>query len=735
MRTAFLFATLALSSFALCGSSLAQDNNQPPGNNQPPPAQSASLEDQVAHLQRQQQVMQWQLDDLRKQVAALQQAIDRLGQGNPPQAAEGAPAPSPAQATASPSGGNEGKGGGNLNSYALFYTQLQSQGKWLQDPTYGYVWQPAQAAEDQNWRPYTDGHWVYTDRGWTWVSNEDFGWACYHYGRWACRSDTGWVWVPGNEWAPAWVSWREGEGQGQDNGYVGWAPLPPEAEANQNVQIQGWADNYYDIGPTAYVFVRIADLAQPSYRRVIVPPTENSTIIAQTRNVTDIRYTDKGFDLGGPDYTRLEQEANVRIPRYNLAYSTPERGEGFRTVVRGNQLEVFAPPPRLQAEAATRPEVVRTLSRTAVDRGWRGLNQTQAAELRQTFERQAPVPPGLPPSRVERVRTAAGEGAQPGQNVGIPAQGAATPAQGVGPAGQGGATPAQTVGAPVREGAAPAQAVGAPAHRATPAAQTAAPPARAAATPVQAEAAPAQVEGTPAARTAATPQGRAERPEAAASPITRTEGRGQVAQPAETPNSNRRNLTQESREGRTNAEVAASPTPSRAEGTAEPRATTAEGRAEPQRAASPAVTRGNPSPEARTATPERDLERRPENENVHSGEPARTTPRQAERPAGNLPARETPADTEKRRETPKREEPTVTDKSREASKREAPAAAAGEAERPKHETSERSSTPPARHAEKENGGSERESQRHEGAPAKHRADDEGKHHESPAKPE
>lgn len=31
----------------------------------------------------------------------------------------------------------------------------------------------------------------------------------------------GWVWVPGVEWAPAWVSWRVG------GGYIGWAPLPP----------------------------------------------------------------------------------------------------------------------------------------------------------------------------------------------------------------------------------------------------------------------------------------------------------------------------------------------------------------------------------------------------------------------------------------------------------------------------------------------------------------------------
>ena len=73
----------------------------------------------------------------------------------------------------------------------------------------------------RNWRPYADGYWAYTDVGWTWVSNEDFGWATYHYGRWARLRDHGWVWVPGREWGPAWVSWRTG------GDYVGWAPLPP----------------------------------------------------------------------------------------------------------------------------------------------------------------------------------------------------------------------------------------------------------------------------------------------------------------------------------------------------------------------------------------------------------------------------------------------------------------------------------------------------------------------------
>ena len=35
-----------------------------------------------------------------------------------------------------------------------------------------------------------------------------WGWAAYHYGRWTYDPAYSWVWVPGYQWAPAWVTWR-----------------------------------------------------------------------------------------------------------------------------------------------------------------------------------------------------------------------------------------------------------------------------------------------------------------------------------------------------------------------------------------------------------------------------------------------------------------------------------------------------------------------------------------------
>ena len=107
----------------------------------------------------------------------------------------------------------------DIQSPAEFYTPLSPYGSWVQVGSYGRCWHPTQIAT--GWRPYTMGHWEWSDSGWYWVSDEPWAWACYHYGYWALDPVYGWVWVPGTEWAPAWVVWREAPD------YIGWAPCGP----------------------------------------------------------------------------------------------------------------------------------------------------------------------------------------------------------------------------------------------------------------------------------------------------------------------------------------------------------------------------------------------------------------------------------------------------------------------------------------------------------------------------
>lgn len=117
----------------------------------------------------------------------------------------------------------------------LFYEALAPYGEWIAHPQLGYVWAPY----DAGYVPYTKGHWEYTEHGFTWISDEPFGWAVTHYGRWVVVDDR-WLWVPGTEWGPAWVVWREGVE------IAGWAPMPPE----------GWGEPPRE----SYVFVQYSYL-------------------------------------------------------------------------------------------------------------------------------------------------------------------------------------------------------------------------------------------------------------------------------------------------------------------------------------------------------------------------------------------------------------------------------------------------------------------------------------------
>jgi hypothetical protein len=85
---------------------------------------------------------------------------------------------------------------------------LDSHGRWVNEPGYGNVWAPS---VDPGWAPYRNGEWVWEDYyGWTWVSADPWGWAPYHYGRWFYGSP-GWCWYPGpvyshHYWSPALVA-------------------------------------------------------------------------------------------------------------------------------------------------------------------------------------------------------------------------------------------------------------------------------------------------------------------------------------------------------------------------------------------------------------------------------------------------------------------------------------------------------------------------------------------------
>jgi hypothetical protein len=196
------------------------------------------------------------------------------------------PPPAPAQPAAEP----------EEVSYQQFYDQLSPYGQWVDNPQYGYVWLP-DAGPD--FKPYsTNGHWVYTDEGWTWASDYPWGWAAFHYGRWFFQDGYGWMWIPGQEWAPAWVSWRNSPD------YYGWAPLGP------SVSISASFGGGYNPPPHYWSFVPHQYVSSPQVRNYYVNESRNVTIINNTTVINNTvinnnngRNNNRGRNnyAGGPD--------------------------------------------------------------------------------------------------------------------------------------------------------------------------------------------------------------------------------------------------------------------------------------------------------------------------------------------------------------------------------------------------------------------------------------------------
>jgi hypothetical protein len=90
------------------------------------------------------------------------------------------------------------RGFGYANPAIVGITQLNSYGRWVSNPTYGQVWSPNNV--QRNWAPYQNGSFAWEPYyGWTWVGNEPWGWAPYHYGNWfydATMPGNGWAWNP-----------------------------------------------------------------------------------------------------------------------------------------------------------------------------------------------------------------------------------------------------------------------------------------------------------------------------------------------------------------------------------------------------------------------------------------------------------------------------------------------------------------------------------------------------------
>jgi len=225
---------------------------------------------------------------------------------------------------------DDGYSTGNV-SLQTFYDELSPYGTWIQDPQYGYVWRPD--VDQSEFRPYyTNGRWAMTEYGNTWVSNYDWGWAPFHYGRWVINSYRQWIWLPDTNWGPAWVDWRSGDG------YYGWAPMAPSISINLSF------GRRYSVPEFCWNFIPQRNIYINTFPRYDYG--RNNVYIRNTTIINNTYVYNRRTYYGGPRVEDIRRATNRDVTVYR--YSQGSRPGASR--INSREVSIYRPRPERNAD-------------------------------------------------------------------------------------------------------------------------------------------------------------------------------------------------------------------------------------------------------------------------------------------------------------------------------------------------------------------------------------------------
>ena len=168
-----------------------------------------------------------------------------------------------------------------LSDDVVGYADLDDNGDWAPAADYGAVWYPRVAA---GWAPYREGHWAWIDPwGWTWVDDEPWGYAPFHYGRWAFIGGR-WGWIPGPRqvmpvYAPALVVFVGGGGMAF-GGNIAWFPLGPREVFVPSYHVsRGYLVNL--------------NMSGTIVNQTVITNVYNTTIVRNQTNITNVTYVNQ----------------------------------------------------------------------------------------------------------------------------------------------------------------------------------------------------------------------------------------------------------------------------------------------------------------------------------------------------------------------------------------------------------------------------------------------------------
>lgn len=251
--------------------------------------------------------------------------------------------------------------GYNTDNVSLqnFYDELSPYGTWIQDPQYGYVWRPD--VDQNDFRPYyTNGRWAMTKYGNTWVSNYDWGWAPFHYGRWVINNYRQWIWMPDTNWGPAWVDWRSGGGQ------YGWAPMAPSININLSFGRRYAVPEYcWNFVPQNSIYINT--FPRYNYGR-------NNVYIRNTTVINNTYVYNKRNYYGGPRIEDIRRATNRNVTVYRFDQSSRPGA----SKIGDTNVSIYRPRPERNADNRTALPKKFEQGNAGISRGSRDSNENRS---------------------------------------------------------------------------------------------------------------------------------------------------------------------------------------------------------------------------------------------------------------------------------------------------------------------------------------------------------------------
>lgn len=251
-----------------------------------------------------------------------------------------------------------------VSDEAVGYEDLDEYGGWRDTPEYGTIWFPHTTVA--GWAPYRYGHWVWIEPwGYTWVDDEPWGFAPFHYGRWIVVGGA-WGWVPCRPaavvgvayirpvYAPALVAWVGGPnvavgiavGGGQA---VGWFPLGPR-------------EVYVPSYRVSRAYVNNVNITNTTVNTTVVNNYYNTVVVNKTQ-VTNVTYVNQrvagavtatsaqAFSSGQSVHNNIVRVDERRIGNAQVAVSAPATPPTKQAVIGTGRPAAARPPAAFETRA------------------------------------------------------------------------------------------------------------------------------------------------------------------------------------------------------------------------------------------------------------------------------------------------------------------------------------------------------------------------------------------------